>query len=277
MSTFGIGKELTRKQWLHIAQQLLQKGLLDQSSDFYRVLHFTSQGIELLRSREPILGTLPLAETPAAAKKKVSEIDYDHDLFALLRAKRKDLAEAANAPPYVIFSDRTLVEIASYYPMTCNSLKRINGIGQVKLERYGQILLDLIQEFCQARGLQEKLPTHGREAEPVRQNVSKPRHVIVGEAYNAGQSITDLMQQHGVQRGTILNHLATFAQEGNPIRSGDDFLSLVDLPGEQKKVALQAFEQLGSQYLKPVFDALGETVTYDDLKILRLHFLIGHK
>ncbi len=277
LSTFGIGKEFTRKQWLNIAQQLLQKGLLDQSNDLYRVLRVTPKGGEVLRSREPILGILPLAEATAAARKKAGEIDYDHDLFALLRTKRKDLAEAANVPPYVIFSDRTLVEIASYYPLTADSLKRINGIGQVKFERYGQLLLDLLREYCQARGLHEKLQKNNGEAGPARQTVGKPRHVIVGEAYNAGQSIPDLMQQYGVQRGTILDHLAAFAQEGNPMRQGGDLLSLLDLPGEQQEAALQAFEQLGSKFLRPVFDQLGGTVSYDDLKILRLHFLSSQK
>ncbi|HZW03096.1 MAG TPA: DNA helicase RecQ [Anaerolineaceae bacterium] len=272
LSTFGIGTELTRKQWLHIAQQLLQQGLLEQSNDVYRVLCLTAKGSEVLRSREPILGIVPPAEG-AAAKKKAGQIDYDHDLFALLRAKRKDLSEAADVPPYVIFSDRTLAEIAAYYPLTPGSLKRINGIGQVKFERYGQILLDLVQEFCQARGLQEQMPENYEEARPDRRTLSKPRHLIVGEAYNTGQSIPELMQQYGVQRSTILDHLTTFAQEGNPLRQSGELLSLIDLPDERQQAALQAFEQLGSQYLKPVFDHLGGTVTYDDLKILRLHFL----
>lgn len=277
LSTFGIGKEFTRKQWLHIAQQLIQKGLLEQSSDLYSTLRLTPKGGEVLRSREPILGILPPAETAATARKKAGEIEYDHDLFALLRAKRKDLAEAAQVPPYVIFSDRTLVEMAAYYPMTPDSLKRINGIGQVKFERYGDILLDLVQEFCQERGLEEKLPHKGGESRPTREAVAKPRHVIVGEAYNAGQSISDLMQQYGVKRSTIIDHLAAFTQDGSPLRHGDDFLSLLDLPADLQNEALQAFEQLGSQYLKPVFEQLGGAITYDDLKILRLHFLSSPK
>lgn len=277
LSTFGIGQEFTRKQWLHIAQQLLQKGLLEQSNDLYRVLRLTPKGSEVLRKREQILGILPQAEATAAAKKKAVGIVYDRDLFALLRAKRKDLAEAANVPPYVIFSDRTLVEIASYYPTTPDGLRRINGIGQVKFERFGHILLDLVQQFCLERGLQENLPQNNGEDRQASQAVSKPRHVIVGEAYNAGQSISALMQEFGVQRGTILNHLAAFAQEGNPVRQSDVFLSLINLPAEQQAAALQAFEQLGSQYLKPVFEQLGGAVTYDDLKILRLHYLSNRK
>ncbi|NLG99444.1 MAG: hypothetical protein GX491_18980 [Chloroflexi bacterium] len=98
-------------------------------------------------------------------------------------------------------------------------------------------------------------PEDRGEVRRVRQAVSKPRYVIVGEAYNAGKSISALMQEYGVQQGTILDHLATFAQEGNPIRQSDEFLSLLDLPGEQQEAALQAFEQLGSKYLKPVLSS----------------------
>ncbi|MHC1782476.1 MAG: DNA helicase RecQ [Anaerolineaceae bacterium] len=277
LSTFGIGKEFTRKQWLHIAQQLIQMELLAQSKDLYRVLRLTPKGSEVLKSREPIRGVLPQEEEPVAARRRAGEIEYDRDLFDLLRTKRKELAEAANVPPYVIFSDRTLVEIASYYPMTSDSLKRINGIGQVKFERYGQLILDLVKDFCRPHGLHEKMPSRSGEARPTRLTVSKPRHVLVGEAYNAGQSIPELMQQYGVQRGTILDHLAAYAQDENPLRPGDDFLSSLNLTFEQQEAALQTFTQLGARFLKPVFDQLGGTVGYDELKILRLHFLSRQK
>ena len=277
LSVFGIGKEFTRKQWLYIAQQLIQKGLLEQSSDFYRTLCLTPKGNQVLKSRESIVGILPQAEKVTSARKIAGEVEYDHDLFAILRTKRKELAEAARVPPYVIFSDRTLVEIAAYYPITPESLRRINGIGQVKSERYGDILLDLVRNFCQERGLKEKLSIIGRQTRTTREVVRKPRYAIIGEAYNAGQSIPDLMQQYGVQHGTILDHLAAFAQKGSLLRRGDNFLSTLDLPGDQVEAALQAFEQLGSEYLRPVFDQLGGAVTYDELKILRLHFLSNRK
>ena len=268
---------MTRKQWLHIAKQLVQKGLLEQSNDVFRVLSLTAQGMVVLKNREPILGILPQAETASTVKQKQGEVEYDRDLFAILRAKRKDLAEAANVPPYVIFSDRTLVEIAAYFPATEENLRRINGIGQVKFERYGQLLIDLVQEFCEARGVRANLSQMSRKAKLHRRNEGKPRGVIVGEAYNDGQSVSDLMEKFGVQRGTILNYLAAYAQDGNLLRPGEDFLSMVDVPVENKAAALRAFEQLGTKYLKPVFEQLGGTVTYDDLKILRLYFLSNHK
>ena len=115
LSTFGIGKELTRKQWLHIAQQLVQKGQLEQSNDIFHVLSLTPRAWWCSRAASRSWGILPQAETASTVRQKQGEVEYNHDLFAILRAKRKDLAEAANVPPYVIFSDRTLVEIAARF------------------------------------------------------------------------------------------------------------------------------------------------------------------
>jgi uncharacterized protein YpbB len=95
----------------------------------------------------------------------------------------------------------------------------------------------------------------------------------VGEAYNNGQTIQELMDQYKVQRATILDHLARFALEGTPLRRGEDLQSLVDLPLERQLAALKAFEELGAQALKPVFEKLNSEISYEDLKILRLHFL----
>ncbi len=100
-----------------------------------------------------------------------------------------------------------------------------------------------------------------------------PRHRMVGEAYNQGETIEALMKRFQVQRLTILDHLAKYALEGHPLRSGDDLLSLLDLTDREQAAALQAFEALGTEYLKPVFDQLDGAVSYDDLKILRLHYL----
>jgi ATP-dependent DNA helicase RecQ len=276
LSTFGIGQELSRKQWLHIAQQLVQKGFLEQSSDMYRTLKLTQKAYEVLRNRESIQGRLQPEELAPAAPKKAGELEYDLALFELLRRKRKALADEAGVPPYVIFSDRTLAEMATYFPQSESSLLRINGVGQVKLARYGEIFLSLIQEFCQSRGLAErsKLRESNGRAEPAPLQLAlNPRYVLVGEAYNRGDSIQALMEQFGVQRGTILEHLSKYALEGNPLRDGADLSGSVDLPEEQQQAALRAFEALGAKYLRPVFDRLNGSVSYDDLKILRLIFL----
>ena len=268
LSTYGIGKDLTKKQWLHISRQLIQRGLLLQD-DQYGSLKLTPKGMDLLRGVEKFLGIL---EAERAAAPMAGEAEYDRALFEILRKKRKDLADEAHVPPYVIFSDKTLMEMATYYPTSENSMKRVFGVGSRKLARYGQIFCDLIAVYCTENHLVEKRKPGAKRAneEPGVEQI--PKHIQVGEAFNAGASIPELMDRFGVQQGTILNHLTKYTLEGHSLRS-DEFLALPDLPDELNQKAMSAFETLGIEYLKPVYEWLGGAVNYDDLKILRVYFL----
>jgi ATP-dependent DNA helicase RecQ len=82
--------------------------------------------------------------------------DHDKDLFEILRKKRKNLADDAGVPPYVIFSDRTLIEMASYFPQNMESFLDIHGVGIVKREKYGSIFLGLIQKYFRDREIKEE-------------------------------------------------------------------------------------------------------------------------
>ena len=154
LSTYGIGRELTKSQWMHVSRQLVERGLLDQEPA-YRVLSITAKGLELLKSRNQVRGQInePQKKERSGARGKVSaESEYDKSLFSLLRNKRKELADSAGVPPYVIFSDKTLVEMSSYFPQSRDSLLNINGVGKVKNERYGNDFLTIIKDYCrQAR------------------------------------------------------------------------------------------------------------------------------
>ena len=81
---------------------------------------------------------------------------YDLGLFEQLRAKRKELADAERVPPYMIFSDRALQEMATYFPHSAVSFERMHGVGQVKIEKYADIFLPIIHTYCQEHGLTEK-------------------------------------------------------------------------------------------------------------------------
>ncbi len=273
LSTYGIGKELSRKQWLHIGRQLVQQELLAQEEQ-YGSLQLTPKAYETLRSKTAILGALLEDERSKSARRK-GEIEHDTALFAILRQKRKDLADEGQVPPYVIFSDRTLVEMAALFPQTPQRLLQVNGVGQVKAARYGEIFLEIIRAYCQERGIAEKpgLPAPVNPAQPELPPVSKPRHELVAEAYNRGRPIESLMADYGVLQGTILDHLARYAMDGHPLRAGDDLLALSKLPADQQARVLTAFAECGPERLKPVFEHLNETVDYDELKLLRMVYL----
>src|SRR5512141_860626 len=102
---------------MHLARQLVQLGYLIQESE-YRTLSLSPRAGEALRNRTPILGQLQEVEQRLSKKADQQKLEYDHALFAVLRARRKEMADAAGVPPYVIFPDRTLVEMAAYAPQT---------------------------------------------------------------------------------------------------------------------------------------------------------------
>jgi ATP-dependent DNA helicase RecQ len=155
LSTHGIGRELTQKQWMHLARQLAQMGYLNQDGEF-RTLSLTETARNVLKIRAKIFGQLQEVEERAKKKDNKKELEYNHALFALLRAKRKELADADGVPPYVIFSDRTLVEMAAYFPQSREALLGISGVGQVKLAQFGDEFLDVIKPYCKKHKIAEK-------------------------------------------------------------------------------------------------------------------------
>jgi ATP-dependent DNA helicase RecQ len=268
LSTYGIGTELGKKQWMHIARQLLTMGYIKQEGE-YHTLSLTARALEALRKREAILGLVQEVERVRVNGKK-TELEYNSALFALLRQKRKELADAAGVPPYVIFSDKTLVEMAAYYPQSMTSLLNISGVGQVKLRQYGEMFLDVIVSYCKKHELKE----NGKEA-PREKSDTNRRYMIVSESYNAGETIQDLMERYRVTAATILDHLARYLAAGNKLRNGEDLQTLTSVSPEAQEAAFAAFDELSPTFLKPVFDQLNGMLSYDDLKILRILYLIS--
>lgn len=276
LSTYGIGTELTKKQWMHIARQLLTMGYLKQEGEFH-TLSLTVKALEALKKRETIFGVMQEAERVQKKGGKKVEVEYNSALFALLRQKRKTMADEAGVPPYVIFSDRTLTEMAAYLPQSNANLLNIAGVGQVKLEKYGDVFLEIIKAYCEKHELKEKSRPSASPSPAGKDEPLAARTRIVGEAFNAGASVQDLMQRHGVAANTILDHLNKYLLAGNPIRSDNDLQALTSTNPDQQQAAFDAFDELGPNFLKPVFDKLNGTLNYDELKILRMLYLISHQ
>ncbi len=154
LSCYGIGRDLLREQWKRLARQLVQQGLL--AEDEHGGLRVTGEGRSVLRGRK-VMGTLAPDRRRAGAYRSV-EVDpeYDQELFQQLRTKRRELAEATMVPPYVIFSDRSLQEMATYFPQSREAFGRIYGVGRRKLERYADEFLTVIRGYCVPRQLAER-------------------------------------------------------------------------------------------------------------------------
>jgi ATP-dependent DNA helicase RecQ len=274
LSTYGIGKELSKAQWLHLSRQFLQEGLLEKELEFGG-LKLTPKAHAVLRGREKFYGTVQAERTDYTAEKEEG-LEFDRELFELLRKLRKSLADAQNVPPYVVFADKTLTEMAAYLPQSRASLGRIHGVGEAKLDKYGAAFLQEISRYCRERGLQEKArPAKNASALsplPTSNSPITPKSQIIAGEFNAGKSIAELAGQFKVTPRTILEHLFKCASNGQALRA-EGFVEYSRVDPTQRTKVLEAFEKLGSNYLKPVFEALSGEVSYDELQVLRLYYL----
>jgi len=151
LRVFGIGKEHSVAQWRSIFRQLVAGGFLSVDAERYNALRLTEQARPILRGARPL--RLRKIKAPmAAVKKQKSTLSpqplpaEDEKLWQALRAKRTALARAQNVPPYVVFHDSTLREIARHKPQSEEEMLRIAGVGEKKLEKYGAEFLAAVRE-----------------------------------------------------------------------------------------------------------------------------------
>lgn len=153
LSTYGIGKEWTKSQWMDLARQLARSGYLSRSED-YGVLSLTDRSYAAFRSKERVMGTVPprgKGKRDAASQGRgpvpAPSSPESRDLGTRLRALRRRLAEEGRVPPYMIFSDKTLTDLVAKRPGSKEALLDVFGLGAVKVERYGEAILETLCEI----------------------------------------------------------------------------------------------------------------------------------
>ncbi len=151
LSTYGIGSDRGEQEWTSIIRQLIHHGYLEQDIANYSVLKLTAAARPLLRGERRL--ELARPRVREARKVKRPKTDglggpYDEALFDALRRLRKQLADVEGKPPYVVFGDATLMQMARDKPTTQQGLLDVSGVGQHKLEKYGDDFLDVIADHC---------------------------------------------------------------------------------------------------------------------------------
>jgi len=149
LTTWGLGREQSNEYWSHLLKQLVHLGYLEQDMANYSVLKLTETARPLLRGEINLL--LARARVKTEKKKKaprrVVGLEYDEQLFQVLRARRKQIADRDAVPPYVVFGDATLAEMAASLPTKAEDFLLINGVGQRKMQRYGAAFMEEIINY----------------------------------------------------------------------------------------------------------------------------------
>ena len=150
LSTYGIGKEKPDGYWHSMINQLIHKGLVRVDLTAGAMLRLNENARSVLKGEVPLELAVPrLSFKPDARVSKAPAV-YDKALFKRLKHLRKSLAEEHSVPPYVIFSDATLADMAAKTPTTVNDFLDISGVGKTKLERYGEAFLQMINDYLES-------------------------------------------------------------------------------------------------------------------------------
>ncbi|HHV6870129.1 DNA helicase RecQ [Haemophilus influenzae] len=150
LSVYGIGKDKSKEYWQSVIRQLIHLGFVQQViSELNPTLQLTESAKVILKGEEPLELAMPRISSISKIvhnPQRQGVANYDKDLFARLRFLRKQIADKENIPPYIVFNDATLQEMAQYMPTNNIEMLQINGVGSIKLERFGQPFIKLIQE-----------------------------------------------------------------------------------------------------------------------------------
>ena len=148
LKTYGVGKGHDKKYWRRLIDELLAQKVIEKSEGFYPTLILLPKASKVLRREEPFDIVHRLEKKAVLPLPKSGDAPSDNKLFELLRTQRKQIADEQQIPPYVVFSDRTLHDMAASLPRTAEAMLTVSGVGEVKLQRYGRQFLRLIDRYC---------------------------------------------------------------------------------------------------------------------------------
>ncbi len=257
LSTFGIGKALDEQQWHSVFRQLVARGLVAVDFDRFGALQLTEVCRPILRGEQQLM--LRKDVKPEKTKrvrssgKSSSGSQNTASLWDALRAKRKEIADAQDVPPYVIFHDATLMAMLENRPQNRQQMALISGIGVRKMELYADIFLAVIKDFSAAV---DGLPDTASESVNL---------------FRLGFTVKQIAEQRALQETTIYGHLAQSLEHGLL-----ELADVVDLPPQDIRHIEEAILNLPEEQknaLKPVFEQFDGVYSYGVLRCVRAALL----
>jgi ATP-dependent DNA helicase RecQ len=278
LSTYGLLKEHSQRELADWTGQLVGLGLVDQAGNEYPILKLNAKSWEVMKDQR----TARLRKAPdqgardgsgdGRTKSKASKAQaaswegVDRELFEELRGVRQSLAAARSVPPYVIFGDATLRDLARVRPSAIEKMAAIYGVGEAKLRDFGQAFFDCVDAACKSRGLTRNCtqsPRTAAQSGVAAGPATAPVHAA--GLFRQGMTIEEVSRETNRARSTTVQYLCDFIRAEAPASVspwvGPDLYRLV----------AAAAAQVGADKLKPIFDSLEGKVPYDDIRIVVTH------
>ncbi|MEE9309499.1 MAG: DNA helicase RecQ [Cocleimonas sp.] len=256
VSTWGIGENLKNNEWSSLFRQLISQGFLNTNSE-YGGVELTEKSRPLLRGEETLIARKyrksenikSSGRGGKGGRAKAELRSVDEELFEALRDCRTELANDQGVPSFVIFSDASLIEMAKKRPHTDETFRYINGVGDMKLEHYGEQFMAVIQDY--------PLP------ELLNNNFSDTINETLA-LHKGGLSVEDIAEKRELSSGTIYAHLADVIEAG--MLSAADVLDMDDDNITTIERTAELLKSKEENALKPLFEELDGEFEYGVLR-----------
>lgn len=263
LSTWGIGADTPATQWENIIRQLIHQGYLTQDFTRFGVLGLSSSARPVLKGETAVILGKPrdTQETMERGKKRAGgRRDYNQALFDRLRVLRKQIADQAKLPPFVVFSDATLADMARTIPDNRQELRQVNGVGELKLNKYGDAFLAEIRQY---QGRESGIATTAGQIEnDLQLSLSATKRETL-RLYKEGLNLPEMATRRGLSEGTIAGHLEDLANAGAAV----NLLAFVD--DGKIPLIMQKLKQHGAFALSKLKEELPEEISYGDIRLVR--------
>lgn len=259
LSTYGLLKTYTLQEIRDSINRLIATDYLTLTDSEYPVVKLAAKAAAVLKGQAKVWQKVPRRPQKLAA---------DNSLFEVLRALRKEIADREKVPPYHVFADSTLKEMSEYYPTDHKGLLAIKGVGEVKLARYGQEFLQLLQQYVSKNNLKPSAPSPEME-QAADKNQESPSHIITLQMYRAGRSLEEISQERKLKELTVQDHLVRCSTEGHAV----NWNPLI--PPQYEQLILRKIGELGASKLKTIKDALPDEVEYTAIKAVLCKYSCG--
>ena len=269
LSIFGKLAHYNEAEIKELIGYVLDKELLIKVGEEYPILNVSQVGQAFLSGSEKIFlpklrARLPIAAGTGGKKTKSrmktpQDLNYDRGLFEKLRSLRKNIADRKGVPPFVIFPDAALYEMAYYFPQNREAFSKIFGVGTKKLEEFSKEFIKVISEYVSVKGL--KAPTVGASTSLTYEETRR----LLQEKL----SLEDISQRRKLTVGTILSHLEKLAEEAGEVGQKIP-VDHLEFPEHRLAKIKSAFEKTGNSKLSPVKEILGEDFSYEEIRLARV-------
>lgn len=283
LSTYGIVKNYTKDTLTEFINMLISHGFLNYKGE-YPVLTLNQLSMEIVKGERKVF-----VKEQVVKKIKIEE----NELFTILKELRMDISREEKIPPYMIFGDATLKELSNRMPITEEQFLDISGVGNSKLNKYGEKFMSKIKEYIEEKNIEvtwsfNKVKNNNnisfddvldkeenkKKKEKNKNGEEKVKsHYITVDYIKAGKSIKEVVKERELALVTVMGHIQQYISEGNKV----DFKIPFDefFNDEEEEIVLKAIDEVGYNKLKSIKEVVPQEISYDAIRAIVLKKVIN--